>query len=125
MNTIFSYFSKGGMWGIYNDRDRPLANQIFQQIIDLQTSYKYNFYKNQLNQDESFLSKFVYPLLRTNSIIQDSYTCLLHNDSQAFPTQLTGACHIGNESKGCETELWNFSCPVECRPKEHQDWIYC
>ena len=126
---LYRLFLQGGMWGMYNKRNRSMANQIFQKIIDLQTSHYYNYHKNQHNQDKHFLEKFVYPLLRDNSIIQDSYTCLVHGDgSEPFPTQMKGSCYVGHAayiSGNCESGSLSSTCPVECRPKEHKDWIHC
>ena len=64
------------------------------------------------------------------TIIHDSYNCMVFrmNFTKAFPT------------KRLETDPYNFigaiqsipdpkpmleTCPKPCRPKNHEDWIYC
>lgn len=119
----------GGMWGFYNSRNRALANQIFSKMIELSTSKLYNSNTNAKQMDQAFLSAYLYPLVKTDSTIHDSYLCEKYNESRPFPTRRQGGCFVGqNVQYGaleCEKKRMDRLCPEKCRPQEHQDWWYC
>ncbi len=115
------------MWGFYNSRNKTLADLIFNKIVDPLISK--NFKKNNAKgQDQFFLAEHVYPLIKHNSIIHDSYTCKNFQDSLPFPSQRIGSCFIGSfgQTESC-VNISNAlpNCPIECRPKDNLDWIYC
>ncbi len=82
--------------------------------------------------DQYLLQDFFYKYAKESSIQHDSYSCLIFEGSQPFPTRRSEEfyCHVGCQMC-CERNLTyskmikNHVCPIECRPKEHQDWIYC
>ena len=45
----------GGMWGFYNSRNRKLANQIYNKIINKSIAFHYN-QQNKKGMDQFFLS---------------------------------------------------------------------
>jgi hypothetical protein len=66
----------------YNSRDRPLANTLFNLILDRNTSLKDNRkQQNSYNVDQVFLANVVYPLIFNNSVVHDSYFCKICNDN--------------------------------------------
>jgi hypothetical protein len=84
------------MWGFFNSRDRPLANKLFNLIIDRNTSLKDNKkQQNSYNVDQVFLANAVYPLIVNNSVVHDSYLCKTLG-GEPFPTKRVGNCQIGN-----------------------------
>ena len=76
--------------------------------------------------DQRMLRKHVYPLIKNNSTIHDSYLCKIYKDSVGFPSKRIGSCFIGGVSQNttCENENGK-KCPVECRPIDHKDLINC
>ena len=72
-----------------------------------------------------FLFRFVWPLAKSDAVSHDSYNCTLFPNTQPFPTErirqpnnFVGSIVISNNT------LW-VECPIECRPKDHPDWIHC
>lgn len=73
--------------------------------------------------DQEFLKFYLYPLIVDNATIHDSYFCEKYSNSRPFPTERKVFDHIGSYSY---KKFENFlECPIDCRPKEHQDWRYC
>jgi hypothetical protein len=126
-NPSHGTFILGGMWGFFNYRDRAKANLIFDRIIHPLIGVNLNpNHSNPKGYDQQFLSDYVYPEIKKNSIIHDSYFCLTLNDSEPFPTKRFGNCFVGTLQYVCENKKPYFSpCPVQCRPYDHQDWTYC
>jgi hypothetical protein len=113
----------GGMWGFYSSRDRALARSIFQLINDKKLKAQYFGDKGN---DQFFLVAHVYKNIKDRSIIHDSYLCGFYRDSEPFPTQRIGFCHVGLRNENCTNDSNPVSkCPLECRPKDHQDWEKC
>jgi hypothetical protein len=111
----------GGMWGLKVAKNKELSNKIFKKIID---SKIYSSIKeiSKRNNDQLFLRDKIYHLLRNVSIIHDSYHCKLYKDSEPFPTKRDGFSFVGF------TDVYrtvNEYCPIECRPINHSDWMYC
>ena len=112
------------MWGFYNERDRNLAKRFFYLFLDKKESLQFNQgLKSPKGSDQNFLAQHVYPTLRSNSITHDSYLCSGYGGS-AFPTKRLGDCYIGGVAV-CDFNATFHECPVQCRPKEHQDWKFC
>lgn len=113
------------MWGFYNNRDRPLARQFYNNIVDPIISKGFKL-KDLKGQDQRFLNIYVYNNLKKNSIIHDSYTCGMYRDGEPFPTRRKGACFVGGANQiSCLNETMRRECPTDCRPKDHQDWKTC
>ena len=115
----------GGMWGFYNERNRTLAKRILGSILLKNISIRYNSNnKSPKGADQYFLTSHVYGLIKSDSIVHDSYLCQSYGGS-AFPTKRNGNCFIGNPFDCNMTASSFFQCPPQCRPKNHQDWLYC
>jgi len=113
----------GGMWGFNSQLDRKLSKEIFRRILDRKESIKYNL-GSRKGYDQYFLSNNVYPLIKRNSLIHDSYFCRLFKDSQPFPTRRKGNCFVGNHL--CNENIIIFpDCPLQCRLVKHLDWKQC
>ncbi len=118
----------GGMWGFYNGRDRALGRQIFKKMTNktIASRYHKSGAATKRGPDQFFLTDHVYPLIKTRSIVHDSYTCSSYKYSEAFPTQRIGSCFIGasGDQLHCEKKQF-YECPLRCRPAEHKNWTYC
>ena len=117
--------------GIYNERDRHLGKEIFKKMMDSTIARKYHARGTETKKglDQAFLSDHVYPLIKSRSIIHDSYLCMNYKDSVPFPTERIGRCFIGasyvlDRQKDCENTTF-FECAVSCRPAEHKNWKFC
>ena len=125
----------GGMWGYYNSRNKKNSKLIFEKILDKQLSRKYNGdLKSPKGADQFFLSAHVYPLIKHEAIVHDSYLCKNYEHSSPFPTRRVGACFVGMVETTMKTDLCGinsnksvegYTCPVDCRPKDHLDWTQC
>lgn len=115
------------MWGFRNQKNRYLARQIADKIMHPDIAKQYNFDKNRKGDDQTFLGRHVYEFIKKNSIIHDSYHCKHYQDSDPFPTKRNGSCYVATYDKhriDCEKQTFTV-CPLECRPKDHIDLIYC
>ena len=107
------------MWGLKVSSNKELSNEIFNKIVNSQ-AYDSNSKKGN---DQYFLRDQVYFIIKDISIIHDSYLCLFYNDSEPFPSKRKNKKYyigLNNYYVSMLTE-----CPIECRPKNHTDWIYC
>jgi hypothetical protein len=131
----------GGLWGIASNRlsinDRlTIANAL---IPSENENDRRRFLKEYSGGgDQLFLSHYIWPLARQNSLAHDSFTCfrsryIYRSDTRPFPSQRQHpSCFVGCPKPCCTLETKNsrdFSpykkCPSICRPIEHQDWLFC
>ena len=87
----------------------------------------------QRGNDQRALTKFLLPRATNDSLIHDSFHCkhkllIRGSISMPFPTQRL----VGNNSSEEPNFVGNqgvegirIQCPIECRPDDHKDWIYC
>ena len=82
------------MWGFYNERNRTLANTLYQKLVnpDIAKIYKKN---NKYGQDQVYPQKHLCPYLSKVTIEHDSYTCSIFNNSRPFPVRREGSCYVG------------------------------
>ena len=113
-----------GMWGLNKKIDEIQAKEMIKLILDKNEAIKYN--KNsQKGLDQSFLTDKVYHLLKNKSIIHDSFLCKKYKDSEPFPSQRIDGLFVGANYKYGKLEGSKYECPIECRPKNNLNWIYC
>lgn len=109
------------MWGAKTSLDRSLSSQIFNSVLK-----KYTKDGMKLKEyDQIFLAQYVYDLIKKKSTIHDSYTCKTFRDSEPFPTERKGRDHVGSIFSQGMIPTFNETCPIECRPKDHLNWIFC
>ena len=77
----------------------------------------------------SAMTRYVWPWAKKLALSHDSYTCSRFSRTTAFPTRrvaglgnFVGSVVSLNSSIGLDE---HGICPVKCRPKDHQDWLYC
>jgi hypothetical protein len=122
-----------GMWGFYNKRNILISNKIYSLMINKEITKSYNFGNKKLV-DQYFLRDHVFPLVKNDAIIHDSYNCE-RLGGNPFPSRRIGLCHIGQKIFDSDCKTANDTnlffthrspiCPIECRPKEYLDWETC
>ena len=87
--------------------------------------------------DQQLLNMHLWPLASQNLIVHDSYLCVSYqaigHGFRPWPTKRLssedfneGVVNNFVGSNGGQISLKSHPpCPVECRPKEHQDWTLC
>ena len=97
------------MWGFKSKSDKYLANIIYKLILDKRIATKYNN-ESKIQGDQNFLADYIYPLIKDNSLIHDSYFCRSYLDSEPFPTKRLGNCFVGAYAReGCNQSV--LECP--------------
>ena len=73
--------------------------------------------------DQDMLQKYLWPVLKNDVIQHDSYLCRKYPGSIPYPSKRLA----NNEVIGTTREMGFIAppCPKECRPRDHQDWLYC
>merc|ERR1711924_214913 len=116
----------GGLWGAKN----PIAfASVWREII-------FNSTRNSdWGNDQQLLRKHLfYSQYQDRILIHDSYTCGQFVDAatwRPWPTKRSseGATmwerFVGAGAKHAIHFKRVRTCPVECRPTEHKDWIFC
>ena len=85
--------------------------------------------------DQSALHAVVWPHARVDMVAHDSYLCHHYSSplNRPWPTKRISGQNFTMPSvdnfvgsNGGKISLQNHGpCPVECRPKNHEDWILC
>lgn len=115
----------GGLWGFANVKNRDLASHLYNKITRAFIANKFNKkQKNPKGFDQFLLSNIFWKYARKNGTIHDSYTCKVFG-GKPFPSQrLKNFTFLGDPY--CEIKATGqYLCPTECRPIDHQDWVYC
>lgn len=118
------------MWGIYSKRNRKLADYIFKIYTNKTLIQVYNSNadaeKNKYDSDQKFLADYVYPLIKNDSIIHDSYHCDIFDNTLPFPSKRNNSmCHVGFVGDCMLSKVVLYDCPVNCRPSNHKEWNFC
>ncbi|KAL7636893.1 UNVERIFIED_CONTAM: hypothetical protein RMT77_012651 [Armadillidium vulgare] len=115
----------GGMWGGLRTADEKKITHFFKEMFFAPIIPIWDY-------DQGLLRVLVWPNVKNQTVIHDSYTCRdpsltkKGNIVLPFPTQRQGKVFISWGPLRDEIEL-NLvtACPLVCRPKDHQDWKYC
>ncbi len=117
------------MWGAKPSLNPGFTQELFQRLfINAMNKNEEEFHAKFF--DQALLARFIFPYIHGRVLVHDSYHCGGHlhiNETKAWPTQrpeeqplnFVGAVY---DSKA---EPMLVECPPPCRPKDHQDWIYC
>ncbi|CAF4601910.1 unnamed protein product, partial [Rotaria sp. Silwood2] len=117
----------GGLWGASPARARRYLFHIFQPMLVPSIARQYKGAG-----DQQFLSDYIWSNVKTYSLIFDSYYCNIFGGQPFLSQRPIGdncflgcirSCCINTTSSGSPNQ--NNTCPPACRPKDHQDWIYC
>jgi hypothetical protein len=87
-NPYHNTYILGGLWGYSNRLNRKIGHALFQLVTSTSLQLIYNKKDlNRKNQDQNFLSSFVWPLVQnTNATVHDSYNCNFLG-GEPFPTR--------------------------------------
>jgi len=128
----------GGMWGLVPNRlstnDRLSIARVL--LPNDHPDKNREFFMTYSNRgDQLFLTHYIWPVARRNSLVHDSYSCwwsryIDRSHTRPFPTQRSHPlCFVGCPKPCCRNNTTPVSdiqqCPPGCRPKEHQDWLFC
>lgn len=79
--------------------------------------------------DQPTLWKAMWPQIKDNVMAHDSFTCNGFKGSKPFPTKRDGENFVGMQGYKTNYKLKGIklkgTCPIICRPKDHQDWELC
>ncbi|XP_065556178.1 uncharacterized protein LOC136024688 [Artemia franciscana] len=77
------------------------------------------------NTDQKLLAEIFWNHVSKNSTVHDAYFCesfkVCQREIRPFPTKRKSLTFVGNT----QNNRVNKACPVECRPKNHKDWLFC
>jgi hypothetical protein len=115
----------GGLWGAANIRARYSLFDIFQPVLLPPIARLYTGLG-----DQDFLTDFIWPKVKQHSLSFDSYFCTWHGGRPFLSQRPKGYCFLGCIRPCCTNTTTDSikdikPCPKACRPKDHQDWMYC
>ena len=115
----------GGMWGakLTNETIRNKFNTSLNEMLKSQEALELR-----RGADQRILTKFIGPWVAKYAMRHQSYFCNKNNREglRPFPTRRSEppANFVGYIRPTDEIPI-EEKCPIECRPKNHQDWEYC
>lgn len=110
-----------GMWCFRPEYNRTMGKNFVDDLLERAKTYDRKTDQPLLNAViwDSILDKPKYTMQH------DSFHCKMYEGSIPFPTKRED----NSEFVGCPGHVCSWKnmdkCPVECRPKDHQDWEYC
>ncbi|XP_063584645.1 uncharacterized protein LOC134762205 [Penaeus indicus] len=111
-------FIMAGMWGGCNTW-KPDEARTVRDIILRNAKRHY--------EDQTNLNFRLWPRIRTNVTQHDSYLCYRYPGSLPFPSERFNFTFVGARTyrqKHVKDRVYG-ECPAGCRPKGHEDWLYC
>ncbi|GAB6030746.1 hypothetical protein CHUAL_007597 [Chamberlinius hualienensis] len=113
-NPYHNAFILGGMWGAKNTKNINAMRELFHKVLTDGHSHDKGY-------DQEVLFKFVWPVANNDMVSHDSFMCKAFPGTSPWPTPRVNGTFVGDMYGLSITE----PCPPSCRPKDHQDWIYC
>lgn len=118
----------GCCWGVRQDIKRK-RNAIENKTNNVGVLRKKMFdlllNKNKYMDDQNTINEVLWPEYKDNVVRHESYKCKEFEHSQPWPTQrVDEESFVGRPWYRFQIKLPE-KCPVDCRPKDHQDWDYC
>ena len=118
------------MWGYKSAVNKHVSNVVFKKVVFKKLASLYNQNLNSpKGADQRFLKDHVYSLLKTDSLIHDSYLCDYYENTSPFPTERIGSCFVGapDDFGDCSNvsseQLSTYICPINCR--YNLNWKFC
>ena len=116
----------GGTWCFRTKKNISTSFQILKLILSKASYRKLRNKTTDLKwEDQNILKKYVWPLIKNDSIQHDSYYCKLYPGSIPFPTQRNIDKAFVGCYKPCGKVYPPKECPIKCRPEKHKNWTYC
>merc|ERR1711872_6861 len=113
-----------GLWGGKNYVNMTRAIQIQRVLFSVKPSEIKSL-------DQDVLRSKVWPLIKNETVIHDSYTCtqkvLQGQGLRPWPSRRVAYAYVGYgpTKDGPMQIIKSKECPKKCRPPNHQDWKYC
>ena len=108
----------GGLWCFRNFKDRTLGYNLLVEIFkNAKTRVE-----SLKSDDQTLLNKFVWPIVKADTMQHDSYSCKKYPGARPFPNKRANYHFVGC-IRPCGN--WAKQCPIECRPPNHKYWRYC
>ena len=116
----------GGTWCFRTKKNISTSFKILKLILSKASYRKLRNKTTDLKwEDQNILQKYVWPLIKNDSIQHDSYYCKLFPGSIPFPTQRNIDKAFVGCYKPCGKVYPPKECPIKCRPEKHKNWTYC
>ena len=112
----------GGMW-CFRPQNSPTKAKHSLKLMLENAGKRSSTSEATKGNDQFMLQRYLWPKVKNDVIQHDSYLCKSYPGSIAYPSQRSSIIEIIGASRS-----WGFEameCPKECRPKDHQDWLYC
>jgi hypothetical protein len=113
----------GGLWGIKLNKERSWMRNLSHYLLSPNVVQCYTG-----KRDQAFLEDYVWSHANIyNKMIleYDSFFCKRFPNSRPFPTRKKSPTHfVGCRRPNCTRDK-HPPCPKQCRPVNHQDWIWC
>ena len=125
-HPLHNIYILGGLWGAAPSRARQKLYDSFRPMLMERVSKLCV-----ASGDQPFLSAFVYNNVTNNSLIFDSYNCKKLGGRPFLSQRTNIRCFLGCYRPCCsdqstnKTDVFVKICPLECRPKDHQNWSRC
>ncbi|XP_023325820.1 uncharacterized protein LOC111699376 [Eurytemora carolleeae] len=112
-----------GLWDGKNYQNMTEVLEIKNSLFSVNPTFRKDL-------DQRTLKKNVWPAIRNNSMIHDSYGCKRRYKGpgwRPWPTRRIGFVYAGYGP----TKAWGMRkvskamCPITCRPMENKNWLYC
>ncbi|XP_032791049.2 uncharacterized protein LOC116928079 [Daphnia magna] len=109
----------GGMWGVKLGQGRSRIAKVAGRMLKRNHLHEYDY-------DQTLLTRYIWPIARTNMVAHDSYCCQYFPHSRPFPNQRKGGAFVGmTGSLSADENSTAAECPRKCRPNVTSDWRYC
>ena len=115
----------GGLWCYRNIKNKTLATSILDCMINKAEKRIYKNGEAHFGSDQLLLIKCLWKVTKDDSLQHDSYACETFSGSTPYNTQRSNNWEFIGCRRGCAHRKLQKHCPVACRPKKHQDWLYC
>jgi len=110
----------GGMFGAKTRQRRDVIDSLIRVIVN------FGWGQDVWGRDQKLLTAVLWPTVKDDAMIHDSYCCEKSWNSVAatpFPTRRVAGNFVADRNDSAWTKPQQ--CPLKCRPPEHPDWDYC
>jgi len=122
-NPVHGISILGGLWCFRNSKNRMKAEYILNKLLRNAKKRIPQIKEAQKGNDQNVLNRYMWPIVKKDSIQHDSFLCTMFPGSIPFPSQRKPGIFVGCV-RPCK--IFNTTeCPKQCRPIDNQDWKFC
>ena len=115
----------GGTWCFRNSKNPSLGVELAKIFIQ-KSKQRSSSEEAPYGDGQNVLGEYVWPLIENDVLQHDAYLCTLFQGSVPFPSKRNeDGQYVGMVGNIPKNEIIIPTCPLECRPENHQDWEYC